>query len=168
MKKTIIAILVTASLAGCAIDMHQRGETAQTQNLTPVYIEDVTIIDVLPVTMTGSKSNTPKIAGAIGGAAIGGLLGHQVGKGNGKKWATAVGALAGGALGASAADSAAAQATAPGYEITVKRRTGELQRLVQPQSVDRFVPGQPARLTQSSDGIWHVSPLPSVPNPALM
>lgn len=161
MKKTLVAVLVSVALAGCAINMHPRGEA--NQNLTPVFLEEVAIVDVLPVVMTASKSNTPMIAGAVGGAALGGLLGHQVGKGNGKKWATAVGAIAGGALGASAADSAAAQTTAPGLEIVVRRQNGELQRLVQPQSPDRFAPGQKVRLIQTADGIWRVSPLPVNP-----
>ena len=155
MKKIIAAILVVVTLSGCAANFGQSN-----QNLTPVFLEDVLIVDVMPVVMTASKSNTPKIAGAIGGAALGGLLGHQVGKGSGKKWATAIGAVAGGALGASAADSAAAQTTAPGLEIVVRRQNGELQRLVQPQAADRYAPGQKVRLIQTADGIWRVSPLP--------
>ena len=161
MKKTIAAILVSVALSGCAVNMHHAGEA--NQNLTPVFLEDVAIVDVMPVVMTASKSSTPKIVGALGGAALGGLLGNQVGNGNGKKWATAVGAIAGGALGASVADSASAQTTAPGLEIVVRRQNGELQRLVQPQSPDRFAPGQKVRLIQTAEGIWRVSPLPINP-----
>ena len=46
---------------------------------------------------TGSDPNVP---GAIAGALIGGILGHQVGGGRGKDVATAGGAVAGAALGA--------------------------------------------------------------------
>ncbi len=40
-----------------------------------------------------------KPAGAIGGAVVGGILGNQVGGGNGKKLATVIGAVAGGVAG---------------------------------------------------------------------
>ena len=39
------------------------------------------------------------IVGAVGGAAIGGVLGHQVGEGSGKKAATVAGAILGGLAG---------------------------------------------------------------------
>ena len=42
----------------------------------------------------------PNVGGAIAGAVIGGILGHQVGSGRGNDAATAIGALAGGAVGA--------------------------------------------------------------------
>ncbi|MFC6840852.1 glycine zipper 2TM domain-containing protein [Xanthomonas theicola] len=47
------------------------------------------------------KNNTDpnRIGGTVAGAAIGGLLGNQVGKGDGKKLATIGGAVAGGATG---------------------------------------------------------------------
>jgi uncharacterized protein YcfJ len=45
------------------------------------------------------RSN-PNVGGALAGAVIGGILGHQVGGGSGKDAATAVGVLAGAAIGA--------------------------------------------------------------------
>jgi uncharacterized protein YcfJ len=47
----------------------------------------------------GERSE-PNVGGAIAGALIGGILGHQVGGGTGRDLATAGGAVAGGALGA--------------------------------------------------------------------
>ncbi|MFZ6658289.1 beta/gamma crystallin-related protein [Undibacterium sp. TJN19] len=44
----------------------------------------------------------PNVGGAIAGALIGGILGHQVGGGTGRDIATAGGAVAGGAIGANA------------------------------------------------------------------
>lgn len=49
------------------------------------------------------KVFTPSVGGAAGGAAIGGLAANRIGKGSGRKWATAAGILAGGAIGAKAA-----------------------------------------------------------------
>jgi uncharacterized protein YcfJ len=49
-----------------------------------------------------SERSEPNVGGAIAGALIGGILGHQVGGGTGRDLATAGGAVAGGALGANA------------------------------------------------------------------
>ena len=46
------------------------------------------------------ERNAPNVPGAIAGAVIGGLLGHQVGGGHGQDIATAGGAVAGAAIGA--------------------------------------------------------------------
>lgn len=55
-----------------------------------------------------SKANVP---GAIAGAVIGGILGHQVGGGRGKDIATVGGAVAGGAIGANVGRDSGQQAT---------------------------------------------------------
>ena len=46
-----------------------------------------------------SPTGTNGILGGLGGAVVGGLLGHQVGKGNGKTAATVAGAVGGGFAG---------------------------------------------------------------------
>ena len=48
------------------------------------------------------ERSEPNVGGAIAGALIGGILGHQVGGGTGRDLATAGGAVAGGAIGANA------------------------------------------------------------------
>lgn len=49
------------------------------------------------------KVFTPSMGGAAAGAAIGGVAANRIGKGSGRKWATAAGILAGGAIGAKGA-----------------------------------------------------------------
>lgn len=56
-------------------------------------------------------SNNSNVPGAIAGALIGGILGHQVGGGTGKDLATVGGAIAGGAIGAQAGRNGQAPAT---------------------------------------------------------
>jgi len=51
------------------------------------------------VEVTNNARDQNRIAGTATGAVIGGLLGNQVGKGNGRKLATAGGAVAGGLVG---------------------------------------------------------------------
>lgn len=58
----------------------------------------------------------PNLGGAVVGALIGGVLGHQVGSGRGNDLATAVGALAGGAIG-----SRAGRDGRPVYQQNVRR-----------------------------------------------
>lgn len=49
---------------------------------------------------TTNNSNSPNLGGAVAGALIGGILGHQIGGGSGKDAATALGVVGGAALGA--------------------------------------------------------------------
>src|SRR5215831_7794506 len=46
--------------------------------------------------------SSPSVGGAVAGAAIGGILGHQIGAGRGRDAATVGGAVVGGAVGANA------------------------------------------------------------------
>ncbi|MFA6312670.1 MAG: beta/gamma crystallin-related protein [Sterolibacterium sp.] len=55
--------------------------------------------------------NNPNVGGAIAGALIGGVLGHQVGGGRGQDLATAGGAVAGGLIGSKAGQSSGGTTT---------------------------------------------------------
>ena len=63
-------------------------------------------------------------AGTIIGALVGGAIGNQVGKGDGRKAATVVGALAGGAVGRDAARDRRRQRDA--YRINIRMDSGRL------------------------------------------
>jgi uncharacterized protein YcfJ len=52
-----------------------------------------------PVTQQAPVRDEHRVAGTLAGAVIGGLLGHQIGDGNGRKIATVAGAAAGGYAG---------------------------------------------------------------------
>lgn len=54
-----------------------------------------TVESITPITQQGQASGL----GAVGGAVAGGLLGHQIGRGNGRTVATVLGALGGGVAG---------------------------------------------------------------------
>jgi uncharacterized protein YcfJ len=60
--------------------------------------------------MAGTRSE-PNVGGAIAGALIGGILGHQVGGGFGKDVATAGGAVAGGVIGSRVGNTESAPST---------------------------------------------------------
>ncbi|WP_158243118.1 outer membrane lipoprotein [Acidimangrovimonas sediminis] len=104
MKLALIAIpLACLSLAGCVED----GSGPSYSSAPPVQQMDVrtgTIVGVRNVEVQTHDGNR-EAAGTLLGAAAGGLLGNQFGKGGGKTAATIVGVGAGAAIGNSMAKS---------------------------------------------------------------
>lgn len=88
------------------------------------YIEQATIVDVREIVTGGEASG----AGTALGALIGGVLGHQVGKGNGNDLATIGGAIAGGVIG----NQVERNNAAPGRktELTLQMRNGERRTIL--------------------------------------
>lgn len=91
MKKLIATIFVSMSLAlsGCA-SIQGLGQKK----------EQVSVIGkVVAVRNFTESKEQPNGAGALIGAIGGGVLGHQVGQGDGKTWATVLGTIGGGVAG---------------------------------------------------------------------
>jgi outer membrane lipoprotein SlyB len=84
----------------------------------PVCNDCGTVVSVTPVTVQGKASGV----GAVGGAILGGVLGHQFGGGHGKDAMTAVGAI-GGALAGNQIEKSQRQSTR--YDVTVRLENGE-------------------------------------------
>lgn len=57
------------------------------------------VCEDVPVTRQQPVKDQNKVVGTVAGALLGGVLGHQVGEGSGKKLATVAGAVAGGYTG---------------------------------------------------------------------
>lgn len=76
-------------------------QIAEVLNAQPVRVEGQTrqVCEDQVVTRQAPVKDQNQIAGTATGAVIGGLLGNQVGGGNGKKAATVLGAIAGGVVG---------------------------------------------------------------------
>ena len=77
-------------------------EFAQVLNVQPAYTQVAKVDEVcsdVEVTHQEPVRDERRIGGTAAGAIIGGLLGNQVGGGNGKKAATVVGAIVGGIAG---------------------------------------------------------------------
>ena len=66
--------------------------------------------------------------GAVGGAVVGGLLGHQMGGGNGKKVTTVLGAVGGGVAGNEVEKHARATTV---YQVKVRMEDGSLRTITQ-------------------------------------
>src|SRR5512140_201239 len=94
MNKRLIATLLI-SIAGAAF---AQGAPAPTAAPKPVMVTCDTCGTVQEVKQKEQKTKTSK-AGMVGGAVVGGVLGHQLGGGTGKTLATIGGAAAGGYVG---------------------------------------------------------------------
>ena len=116
---TSIAIGMTAGmlLTGCI-----------SQPTRPVQHEQAQYRDVFGtvqrIDVISTRASQPSGVGMIGGAIVGGLLGHQVGGGTGKTLATVAGAAAG-AYGGNEIEKNYA-GTSQTYRITVRTRDGRL------------------------------------------
>lgn len=121
MNKALAVAIGGVLAAGAAIGAYRSGvlgaSYAQVTSATPIVIkEDVfaDVVDTRPVTRTVNvseqvcedrvvQSRAPERFGNKDGAAVGvvvgGLLGHQIGKGDGRKLATLAGAVGGGFAG---------------------------------------------------------------------
>ena len=127
MRKTALLVAafstMTVLLSGCASnligDTYSRYEARRVQT-----VRTVTIVDLRPVQIEGTK--TP--IGAATGAVIGGVGGSAIGGGRGSIVTAVIGAVAGGLLG-SAAESGLTKTQ--GVEITVREDDGSTRAYVQ-------------------------------------
>ncbi|ROR97977.1 uncharacterized protein YcfJ [Sinobacterium caligoides] len=96
-------ILVSASLGltGCNDEASKAkfAEVTGVEAVTETVKTPHEVCKDVAVTEHAAVKDTHQIAGTAIGAAVGGLIGHQVGGGHGKDAATAVGAIAGGYAG---------------------------------------------------------------------
>src|SRR4051812_32075165 len=94
----------TSEIAPLASDSQPRASSAAQAHVTaPIKVASATPVrhqctecGVIESTHEVSTRGSGSGLGAVGGAVIGGLLGNQVGAGNGKDLATVVGAVGGG------------------------------------------------------------------------
>ena len=136
--KAFLPLVLAAFVAGCATPPQSGSvyRASQTQNEQVVRMG--TVESVRNVVIANPESGV----GTMGGAALGGLAGSQVGSGNGSAAVGIVGAIAGGLIG----NRIEAHANnRPGFEITVKLDSGELRAVTQ-EADELFKPGERVRL----------------------
>lgn len=97
MKFTFLAIpLACLSLAGCV--ENQGGQSYAAPAAQQAHVRIGTIVRSRTVELQNTNEDR-KVAGTLMGAAIGGVIGNQFGKGDGNTAATIIGAGAGAAVG---------------------------------------------------------------------
>ncbi|SLM63589.1 MULTISPECIES: outer membrane lipoprotein [Dickeya] len=146
MKRFLVITLASITLAGCANtstlsgDVYSASDAKQVQTVTYG-----TVVSTRPVQIqAGDKDNA---VATVGGAILGGVLGHTLGGGTGKTVATAVGAGAG-ALAGNAIGGAANRVQ--GVELEIRKDDGTTIMVVQKQGDTKFHAGQ--RVAMASNG----------------
>lgn len=143
LRSLAAGIAVAGALAGCATSdsaaVYSKGQMRQAQT-----VEFGTVVSVQNVLMEGQNNELL----TLGGAALGGLAGSNIGHGRGAAAGTIVGALAGG-FGAQAAQRNLGTKTA--LEITVKLdRSGRMISIVQEADIP-FAVGQRVKVLSGAD-----------------
>jgi outer membrane lipoprotein SlyB len=143
--KTISSLAVlsfSALLAACAGPSNSGSVYNSYQTMNEQSVRMGTVESVRNVTIANPDSGV----GTVGGAALGGLAGSEIGHGSGSGAAGIVGAIAGGVIGNRIENQANNR---PGFEITVRLDNGELRSITQAAD-EMFRPGEKVRLL--SDG----------------
>jgi outer membrane lipoprotein SlyB len=119
MKKHLLALLVSCAAASAMAADHHHVRTA-----APTCAGCGTVQDVHAEKRKGEGG----AVGVVGGALVGGLLGHQVGGGSGKTLATIGGAAAGGYVGNEVQKQANSRTV---WVTTVRMSDGSVRRFEQ-------------------------------------
>ena len=150
-RSTVIVTMIVAlglALSGCPASMsgdsYTRGQARQAQDVQLGYVQNVR-----QVMIEGTKSGV----GAISGAALGGLAGSNIGKGNGQIAGAIGGAVLGGVAGAAVEEGVTRQ---PGLEITVQLDYGRTIAITQAAD-EPFYPGDRVQVMTGYDGTARVA-----------
>ena len=152
MKATTTVVVVLAGalvLSGCPASMsggaYTRGQVREAQDVRLGYVESVREVQI-----EGTRSGV----GAVGGAALGGLAGSNIGGGRGQIAGAVGGAVLGGLAGSAIEQGVTRQ---QGLEITVRLDNGRMIAVT--QAADQpFFPGDRVRLLTGQDGTARVAP----------
>lgn len=131
-----VLLLSAVALTGCAsnggyYDDGYGSNDSRYQGSQPQYRREYcdncgTVVGIERVAVRNNQVGGGTVLGAI----IGGALGNQVGKGDGRKAATIAGAVIGGAVGHEAEKDG--RPTRRGFEISVRMEDGRVARFLQP------------------------------------
>ncbi|AHK18847.1 membrane protein [Yersinia similis] len=154
MNKLVIAVaLATTVLSGCANNTASGDTFTASQARQVQTVTYGSIVSARPVTIQGGNNNN--VAGAIGGAVVGGFLGNTIGGGRGNSLATAGGAVAGGVAGQGIQS---AMNRSEGVQLEIRRDDGSNIVVVQAQGPTRFSAGQRVMIASDRSGTVTVSP----------
>lgn len=141
-----MAAVGAMTLGGCANEPYNGNNYTGAQAGQAQSVSYGTITAIRAVKIEGNGTSG---FGGIGGAVLGGLLGHEVGGGGGKTIATAIGAL-GGAWAGNRVEGSTDRTN--GMEVQVKRDDGQNLVVVQ-QADNTYLVGQRVRLIGSGTNI---------------
>lgn len=137
-KRAAAGLATLAILGGCASPVYQQpGQAYPTQQNYPAqsqgYATMYGVVDSIQV-VQGNAQTGPGL-GTVAGVVVGGLLGNQVGSGNGRAAATVAGAVGGGLVGNNI-ENRTRGAGAGAYQIGVRLDNGAYQTVTQESAAD--------------------------------
>jgi len=145
-----LLLLGTLTLGGCAVPGLGSGDYERGQTRGEQTVRTGVVDSVRGVRIDGTRTGV----GAIGGAAIGGVAGSSIGRGNGSTLAAIAGAIAGGVAGQAAEQGVTKK---QGVEITVLLDSGKMVAVTQEVEADQqFKPGDRVRIL-SGGGVTRVT-----------
>lgn len=126
MKNIILAtgLVSVLALSGCIVPQNSANVYQARQTMGEQSVRMGVVESIRNVVIDNGQSGV----GTLGGAALGGLAGNTIGKGNGSIAGAIGGAIAGGVIGSSIEKNVNSR---PGLEITVKFDNGNLSAIVQ-------------------------------------
>ena len=125
----VLCTVAATSLSGCAQPSASANVYTYGQAQREQIVRLGTVTAVRSIVIQQERNSG---AGLIGGAAVGGIAGNSVGRGNGNALATVGGAILGAIAGNAIEDSFGKK---DGYEITVRLDNGELRVIAQESDV---------------------------------
>ncbi|MET3105199.1 outer membrane lipoprotein SlyB [Oxalobacteraceae bacterium GrIS 2.11] len=140
MKNVLLLTTLAGVLAltGCAVAPHSANVYQGPQTMGEQSVRMGVVESIRNVVIDNGQSGV----GVLGGAALGGLAGNTIGKGNGSVAGAIGGAIAGGLIGQQVEKSVNNK---PGLEITVKLDNGNLTAITQ-DADEQFNVGDRVRL----------------------
>jgi outer membrane lipoprotein SlyB len=152
MKKLLIALAVTASLAACTTTSPDVISKHDAQRMSQV--QDATVLSIRPVVVEGNQSGIGGTAGAV----VGGVAGSTVGGHRENAVVGVLGAVAGAVIG-NAVERYGTREEA--VEVLVQLKNGERRAIVQAKGSETLVPGD-AVILVSTGGKTRVTRAPAV------
>ena len=139
-KAASAALAVTTILAGCASPSYgPQGQTYPTQSSYPAasqsYGTQYGVVDSIQVVEGQPGGKGGPGLGTVAGAVVGGLLGNQVGSGNGRTAATVAGAVAGGMVGNNV-ENRQRTAGPSMYQVGIRLDNGSYTTVIQDSAAD--------------------------------
>jgi outer membrane lipoprotein SlyB len=137
----VVMLAAGTLLAGCAApragDVYRRGETLRAQDVQLGIIESTRWVQI-----EGRDTGV----GTVGGAALGGIAGSQIGAGTGSVAAAIGGAILGGVIGNTVERDTGRR---NGVEVTVRLDNGRMLAVVQEDAGEGFRPGDRVRVVSN-------------------
>ena len=134
--QAILGVTTLLLLGGCATNNAPANPTGNALPQTSNAATQYGVVQAIELVQQPAAANGGMGVGTIAGAVVGGILGHQVGGGNGNTAATVLGAAGGAYAGHAIEKNQQTAQTANAYRFTLRMSDGNNQVFTQSTNVD--------------------------------